>query len=234
MTIGFPSAAGDSSNDGGTFTVHPPSNTVNGDLLIATAIIRNGWTTQPAGLPNLVTWTGANGTFSIYALAVPLASALPSGWAWTASSGRGSMSMIRVTGADMTTPVPQVGTTSSAGSDTGGSAGSNTALPLVLPGVTMAGGALAFVGSFFVGDTNAPSADFVPGFTQRSTLTTPAAGVGRSAQGVYVATGTGVTGDITTANDWPGAPAGQDGILIAIAAASAPVVSHGLMMAGIV
>jgi hypothetical protein len=236
MAITFPATGNDQSIVTGTNPAvpAPPVNTADGDLLVAWVISRTGITSAPAawGSP-LVSFT-TNGTFAAYALAVPTASALPGSWSWTLASTRNDVIIQRVPGTNLAVP-PTAGGTSGAGTDQGNGTTYSGNLPMQLPGVTAPDAWMALVGSFFIGDGNGPSSDLVPGATLLATATTTTAGPGRSSSGIYGAVASGATGTITCANDWPGSPTGQDGILVALtalAAASAlpaqPVISPSL------
>lgn len=221
MPVSFPVTASDQSISAGVnpAVLAPPVNTADGDLLIAWVIARTGITSAPAawGSP-LVSFT-TNGTFAAYALAVPTASALPANWTWTLASTRNDVIITRVPGTNLSVP-PTAGGTCGAGTDQGNGTTYSGALPMQLPGVTAAGGWMACVGSFFIGDGSGPSTDLVPGGTLLATATTTTAGPGRSSSGIYGAVATGATGTIVCLNDWPGSPTGQDGVLLALTAAS--------------
>lgn len=219
--VAFPSASGDWGYFSGA-TVTPPANTADGDVLIAWGISRNGWTTEPSGWTKVASWV-TNGTFTAYSLPVPSAAAVSAGWTWAGANSRWSVLIFRVTGASLATPVSAAGGTSGAGSDAGFGTGYDGALPMQLPGVTHGGAWAALVGTFFTGDGSVPASDFVPGATRIGTGATPTSPNGRSSSGYYAATGSaGSTGTITTANDWPTSPTGQDGILIALNPATTP------------
>lgn len=217
MAIGIPGTASDYSITTSA-PLPPPANTADGDVLIAAVIDRNSGGITPPG-----TWTtlisafgGSNGDGIIQYLPVPSAASLPSTWTWAGTSPRFDVIIFRVTGMNVSSPVFEAGTPVTAGSDGPG------ALPMVLPGITAGGGAMAMIFSFFT--DQAISADFVPGFSLLATSTTPSAGPGRSSLGVFSALITGPTGNITTANDWPGGGVnGQDGVLIGFQAAQTPV-----------
>jgi hypothetical protein len=93
----------------------------------------------------------------------------------------------------------------------------------------MAGGALAFVASFW--ESGPAPSDHVPGFTQ---IAGGNAGGGRGGGGLYGATGTNATGTLTCASDWTSGSDGENGILISLTAAGAVPAASGLLMAGII
>jgi hypothetical protein len=233
VTISFPATSGDHSvtAEANPLVIAPPANVANGDLLVAWVIARTGISSAPGSWTALQSFT-TNGTFAAYSLKVPTASALPANWTWTPASARASVIIQRVTGTDLTASVT-VGGTCGAGTDAGFGTTYSSFLPMQLPGITPPDAWAACVGTFFTGDANTPSADLVPGGTLLATATTTSAGAGRSSSGIYGAVAAGPTGTIVCANDWPGAPGGQDGILLGFTAVRAPVKS-GLLMAGVI
>lgn len=217
MTVAFPSAAGDVTvvASTATLTAAPPLNTADGDVLVAVASTRTGSVTAPSGWTSVVATFGTDGFAVVHVLPVPTASALPASWTWTAGSARSTLIIARATGVSLSSPVSQAGTPASAGTDAPG------ALPLVLPGVTAGGGVLGTVFTYFT-ETAPPSA-YVPGLSLIATASTPAAGAGRSAIGLYAAAATGATGTVTCAatSTWAsGAATGQSGVLVGLTAAA--------------
>jgi hypothetical protein len=143
MAIGFPASAGDSSFLGGTtttLTLTPPANVANGDLLIAVATARFGVpSASPSGWTTLVssyTTSGGTGQAVVQYFPVPVASALPANWTWTWTTTRQSVTIIRVTGVNLSGPF--------GGQATSLNAAGNASLPV---GSVASGGA-GFVAAF--------------------------------------------------------------------------------------
>jgi hypothetical protein len=229
MAVSFPATASDVTVVQGLATMAgaPPANTADGDVLVAVASTRTGAVTPPAGWTSVAPLFGVDGGAVVHVLPVPATGSLPGSWTWSAGSARSSLIIARVAGASLASPVSQAGTPGSGGTD------SPNGLPLVLPGVTAGGGVLAFVFTYFT--ATAPPTAYVPGMTQLAVATT--AGSNRSGTGLWGMTATGATGDVTCADTstWAsGAATGQSGVLVGIAAASAPAAPSGLLMTGII
>jgi len=226
MSVAFPTTASDFSTVASTATIilNKPANTADGDVLIAVISNRSGLvTTAPGGWTKLVEFS-SNGDWAVYVLSVPTASSLASSWEWDVATARATGILFRVTGCNVTSPISQTGTPITAGSDNGANP-----VPMTIPGVTAQGGFVAMAGTYWA--ETVPTADLVPGASLIATATTPSAGAGRSALGVYGGVATGATGDITINSDW--AVSGQDGVLIGLQSLAAPASPNVLMATGL-
>ena len=127
MAIAFPNTSGDfslGSNSSG-FNLSPPTNTANGDLLIAVTSGRDSAITTPipSGWTAVVTNFQSNGAFgtigetNVYYMTVPTASALPSSWTWDNTEARWSVMILRATGVNLTNPITATGTFTDTGSN---------------------------------------------------------------------------------------------------------------------
>jgi hypothetical protein len=114
-----------------TVTCNKPSNTADGDLLVAAPFGHKGagtWSTVPAGWNALSPLENASGTMEVFAKPIPSAAAETAtsySWVNSAGSDRGLVMIFRVTGADLAAPLDVAGTWITSG-----------ATSIVTPGIT--------------------------------------------------------------------------------------------------
>jgi hypothetical protein len=209
MTLSFPSTASDFSAavaaGSGPFTVtlNKPANTADGDVLVAVLIARSdvpGIPSPSASWTSLISTTSAanaNGSCAVYYLPVPTASAAAASWAWSfATNARAQGILFRVVGANTSSPINQAGGFVTGGTDFGNNSPAN---PTVAPTISNTSGYMLFYGSFWT-ETAPTGVTTTPSMTLLATGTTPSAGVGRSALGIWTSTST--TASISQQIDW--------------------------------
>jgi hypothetical protein len=155
MAIGFPAAAGDVSFASGSsaLVLAPPANTADGDLLIAVPSGRDSsGTGVPSGwsvLQSAFTTSGSIGQTAIYYMTVPTASSLPANWTFSSIEARFSVTIIRVTGVNLSSPVGGQSTTF------------NTTSTLSIPSVSSGGAGFCVAVTYFQEyDLAVPSSPF--------------------------------------------------------------------------